>query len=207
MTPLTLIVYSDYLCPWCYNGAVRLRRIARESNGAVQLEWHSFLLRPRPDPSRTLEKFREYTRSWLRPAAETDAGMFQVWATDAGPPSHSIPPHLVAKAARQLSAASFDAVHERLLRAYFTENRDITARDTLAAIWGEAGLPAAELARADDPALLKEVVDQHNAAIELGITGVPAVRVGGTELFVVGAQPLETYRRWIARVREMEALD
>ena len=205
MEPLTLIVYSDYLCPWCYNGAVRLRRIEQDSDGAVQLEWHSFLLRPHPDPNRTLEKFRDYTRSWLRPAAESDGGTFQVWATDAGPPTHSLPPHLVAKAARQLGVAAFDAVHARLLHAYFAENRDITAAETLAAIWREAGLPAAAFDRAAAPALLAETAAQHNAAIELGITGVPAVRVGGTDLFVVGAQPLDTYRRWVDRVREMQA--
>lgn len=205
MSPLKLVIYSDYLCPWCFNGSVRLHRLAAELRGEVELEWHSFLLRPRPDPQRTLEKFRDYTRSWLRPAADDDAGTFQVWATDAGPPSHSIPPHLVAKAARRLGHDAFETIHEHLLRAYFTDNRDITAPATLAAIWDEAGLPAPALAAADDPALLDETIAQHNAAIELGVTGVPAVRVADTELFVVGAQPLDTYRRWIGRVREMAA--
>jgi predicted DsbA family dithiol-disulfide isomerase len=36
--------------------------------------------------------------------------------------------------------------------------------------------------------------------VELGVTGVPAVRVDGTDLMVVGAQPLETYRRWVRRL-------
>lgn len=31
-----------------------------------------------PDPSRTLAAFREYTRSWLRPAADPDGGTFRV---------------------------------------------------------------------------------------------------------------------------------
>lgn len=197
--PIGLIVNSDYLCPWCYNGAVRLRRLKEEFGDRIQIEWRSYLLRPRPDPNRTLEKFKAYTRSWERPASDPDGGTFRVWATDAGPPSHSIPPHLVAKAAAALSPVAFDQIHERLLYAYFAENRDITDRDTLRAIWREAGLPDEAFARSDDPDLLKQTIDQHNEAIELGIDGVPCVRMEGRGGWVTGAQPLELYRRWIER--------
>lgn len=179
---------------------MRLRRLEEEFGGAVAVEWRSFLLRPQPDPRRTLEKFRAYTQSWLRAAADPDGGTFSVWRGDAGPPSHSVPPHLVAKAAARLGTGPFVRLHEALLRAYFTDNRDITDGDTLRAIWSECGLPAETFAAAADPALLREVVAQHNEAIELGITGVPAVRVDGTDAVVVGAQPLETYRRWVRRL-------
>ena len=80
---------------------MRLRRIEEEFGDRVQIVWRSFLLRPGPVPGRTLEKFRAYTQSWLRPAADADGGTFRVWQTDAGPPSHSIPPHLAAKAAAE----------------------------------------------------------------------------------------------------------
>ncbi len=194
-----LIVYSDYLCPWCYNGTVRLHRIEEEFGDAVQLEWRSFLLRPQPEP-RTMEKFRAYTQSWLRPAADEDAGEFRVWEGDAGPPSHSVPPHLVAKAAAALGAPAFRDMHLRLLHAYFAENRDITDAATLAAIWREAGLPEAALARANDPELLRRTIDEHNEAIEAGVSGVPSVCVAGRSGAVIGAQPLELYRRWLRRL-------
>lgn len=195
-----LVVYSDYLCPWCYNAAVRLERVRDEFDGAVALDWRSYLLRPRPDPRRTLEKFKAYTQSWLRPAADPDGGTFRVWATEAGPPSHSLPPHLVAKAAARLGDDAFERMHAALLYAYFADNRDITDAATLRAIWDEVGLPAADLAAADDPAIAREVIDQHNQAIELGLTGVPAVLVAGSDVAVPGAQPLETYRRWVKKL-------
>ena len=179
---------------------MRLRRLEEELSGAVEIAWRSFLLRPQPDPRRTLEQFRTYTQSWLRAAADLDGGTFSVWRGEAGPPSHSVPPHLVAKAAARLGAEPFARVHAALLRAYFSDNRDITDGDTLRAIWSECGLPAETFAAAGDPAMLREVVTQHNEAIELGITGVPAVRVDGTDAVVVGAQPLETYRRWVQRL-------
>ena len=181
---------------------MRLRRVEEEFAGAVVVEWRSFLLRPRPDSGRTLEKFRAYTQSWLRAAADPDGGTFTVWQSDAGPPSHSIPPHLVAKAAARLGDGAFPRVHDALLRAYFTDNRDITAEATLRAIWSECGLPPEAFGATDDPALLRNVIAEHNEAVELGITGVPAVRVDGTDAYVVGAQPLETYRRWVHRLLE-----
>jgi predicted DsbA family dithiol-disulfide isomerase len=198
---MELVVYSDYLCPWCYLAEHRLRLLQAELGGVLALEWRSFLLRPRPDASRDLERFMRYTQSWLRPAAEPDAPRFQVWESTEGPPSHSVPPHLVAKAAAELGPEPFAAVHERLLRAYFEQSRDITRVETLQAIWGEAGLPEPEFARSFAPELLRRTAREHDEAIALGVTGVPAVRVPNTDAFVLGAQPLAVYRRWVERLR------
>jgi predicted DsbA family dithiol-disulfide isomerase len=200
MEPLRLIVYSDYLCPWCYLGTVRLRRIGEEFGDRVQFQWRSFLLRPEPDPRRTLEKFRAYTQSWQRVAAEPDAPAFRVWQSDAGPPSHSIPPHLAAKAAAAIGPDAFHRMHDRLLQAYFTENRDITDAGTLFALWQELGLPQDAYGAVEEPALLQETIAQYNEAREHGIDGVPAVRVEGREGAVIGAQPVETFRHWINRI-------
>jgi predicted DsbA family dithiol-disulfide isomerase len=194
-----LVAWSDYLCPWCYNAAVRLDRLEDDLDGRVHVEWRTFLLRPHPDPSRTLEKFRAYTESWRRPAGEPDAAPFRVWATDEGPPSHSVPPHLVAKAAALLGPAAFRAMHERLLHAYFAENRDITKGETLQALWAEAGLPPEEFARIGDESLLREVVAQHNEAVGIGVSGVPAVMMVGNDVPMVGAMSYDTYRKWVER--------
>ena len=194
-----LIAWSDYLCPWCYNAAVRLRRLENELDGQVHIEWRTFLLRPHTDPTRTREKFVAYTQSWMRPAAEPDGGTFRVWSTDEGPPSHSVPPHLVAKAAATISEDAFRAMHERLLHAYFAENRDISARETLAALWRECGLPESAFERAFTPETHAAVVDDHRGALERGVTGVPAVMMVGNDVPMLGAMPYETYRRWIAR--------
>lgn len=197
--PVRLVVWSDYLCPWCYVAAVRLHRLEEELGGRVALEWRTFLLRPDPSRRRSLEEFRAYTQSWLRPAAEPDAPVFRPWEGDAGPPSHSVPPHLVAKAAATLGRPAFDRMHARLLAAYFAENRDITHADTLRALWDEVGLPAEAFARAADPALLQEVVDQHNDAVTRGLNGVPAVMMAGNDVPLPGALPLDSYRRWVQR--------
>jgi predicted DsbA family dithiol-disulfide isomerase len=178
---------------------VRLRRLEDELGDRVRVSHRSFLLRPQPDPSRTLDAFRAYTQSWLRPAADPDGGTFRVWATDAGPPSHSVPPHLVAKAAAALGRDAFRAVDERLFHAYFAENRDITDPATLRALWREAGLPDGAFARSADPALRRATLAEHDEAVARGITAVPTVVMEGREGAVVGARPYADYRRWVAR--------
>ncbi len=201
---VTFVVYSDYLCPWCYNASVRLYRLRDELEGQVELEWRSFLLRPEPGSGRDLERFREYTRSWMRPGGEEDGGSFRVWESDEGPPTHSVPPHLVAKAAARLGPDAFDRVHERLLRAYFSENRDITRPETLRALWKELDLPDDALAAADDPEILRSVLEEHSEALRCGATGVPAVRLAGNDAVITGAQPYALYRRWAERALERE---
>lgn len=179
-----------------------MRMIQREFGDRVALDWRSFLLRPRPEPGRALEKFRAYTKSWERAAAQADSGEFCVWATDEGPPSHSIPPHLVAKAAAELGPDAFERIHERLLHAYFAENRDISHTDTLRALWDDAGLPADGFGRREDPELLRRVIDEHNEAVECGASGVPAFRMEGIDAVITGAHPIELFRRWIGRALE-----
>ena len=194
-----LVVWSDYLCPWCYLGTARIRRLEQEFGRALRVEWRAFLLRPTAQSGRSLERFRAYTQSWLRPAAEEDAPEFRPWASDEGPPSHSVPAHAAAKAAAAVDADAFRPLHERLMRAYFTESRDITRRETLQALWLECGLPAEAFENAFAPATEATVMADHQDALARGVTGVPAIMMVGNDVPTLGAMPYATYRRWIAR--------
>jgi len=204
---LRFIVYSDYLCPWCVNADLRLRRLEEQYEGRVDLEFKSFLLRPqpRPDPqdaehaAAALAKFRRYTEGWQQIGAEPDAGEFTVWQGDEGPPSHSIPAHAVAKAAARLGRESFRRMHERLLQAYFVESRDISREAVLRELWDELGLDPKGFAAREDPEIQAQVIADHEEALQLGATGVPAVRLEDNEAVIVGAQPVELYKRWIDR--------
>jgi predicted DsbA family dithiol-disulfide isomerase len=201
MDAVRLIAFSDYLCPWCYNGSIRLQRLEQEFEGRVRVEFRAFLLRPAPPArGRDLERFRAYTRSWERPAAEPDAGSFQTWQGAAGPPSHSLPPQQLAKAAARLGPEAFRRMHERLLRAYFAESRDISDPDTLRALWSEAGLAPEAFAEHEDPEIRRQVLAEHEDALALGVTGVPAVMAEPQRIPIVGALPMETYRRWVERL-------
>lgn len=168
---------------------------------AVEVEWRSFLLRPEPDPNRTFEKFKAYTKSWESPAAMEPRAGFRVWASSEGPPTHSIPPHVVAKAAERLDVDAAARLRWALFEAYFQQNRDITARPVLRSLWDDAGLPGDRFEDAFAPGLGQELLmvigQEHMEATRYGVTGVPAVRRG--DEVVVGAQPVEAYRAWLSR--------
>lgn len=207
MEPIRFRVYSDYLCPWCYLGSHRLRGLAQDWDGAVELEWRAYLLRPSPAPRtpERLEKFRAYTRGWQRVAAEPDAPRYRPWQGDAGPPTHSVPAQVAAKAARRLDPEAGERLHDALLRAYFEESRDISHRDVLRTLWEEAGLAPAGFEATREQALVDAVLDDHHAALEAGVTGVPAVQLEGNPAVIVGAHPVALYQRWVERLRARAA--
>ena len=173
---------------------MRLEKLAEQFGAACVIEWKSFLLRPHPEP-KPLDKFRKYTESWLRPAAEPESGSFTVWSTDEPPPSHSVPPAIAAKAAARQGTEAFARYHRALMEGYFRDNRNITEPENLLRIASETGLDVAAFVGATrDPALAREVVEEHNEAIAMGISGVPTVIVDD-RWKLVGAQPREVYRR------------
>ena len=196
------VAYSDYLCPWCWNASRRLFKLSDEYEGRVEILWRAYLLRPTAKVGRDPEKFRRYTRSWAAPGAEEDAGVFREWSSGASPPTHSVPAHRVAKAAARVGPDAFRAIHERLMAAYFSENRDISSFDVLRELWRGEGLAPS----AFDAALLDEVEQQvwqeHEEARAWGATGVPAMRRVDNEAVIVGAHPEALYRRWIERSLE-----
>ena len=196
---LGIVVYSDFLCPWCYNVTVRMRRLEAEFGGRIEIEWRAYLLRPVHKTGRDLERFRAYTEGWRVPAAEDDAGTFRTWKGNTPPPTHSLPAHIVAKAATALGPAAGRRMHDRLLAAYFAENRDISAAAGLQELWAELALPAAAFPDLDDPARVQTVQGEHAEAIALGLTGVPAARLRDNPAFVTGALPYAMYQRWVER--------
>ena len=101
--------------------------------------------------------------------------------------------------AKYIGRDAFRAMHDRLLRAYFVESRDITNGYTLRALWRDVGLDEAAFAASAAPATTEAVIADHRDAIAHGVNGVPAIMMIGNDVPVVGAMPFESYRRWIAR--------
>lgn len=168
----------------------------------MTIEWKSFLLRPVPEP-RPLEQFRQYTKRWERPAAMEPACNFHPWRADTPPPTHSVPPAVAARVAARFGEDAARRYHDALFRAYFAENRTVSARPVLVDIAAETGLDPADF----DDALTRHGEDDQRAvfadyheAVELGIHAVPAVVVGGRYL-VQGAVEVDDYLRVIDKAR------
>jgi predicted DsbA family dithiol-disulfide isomerase len=86
-----------------------------------------------------------------------------------------------------------EAVHDRLMDAYWTEGRDIGDPETLRKLAAEAGLEDVD-GVFDGDAYLERVLASTAQAQSLGINGIPAFLLD-SKLLVLGAQPEEVFER------------
>ena len=138
---------SDVICPWCYVGKRRLEKATAAVGGPVAVRWVPFQLNPAM-PKEGVSRGEYRTRkfgSWER-SPELDARVVAVGQSEGiqfafdrieRTPNTLDAHRLVGLAEKQ---GVQDTVVEALFRAYFTEGRDISNRQTLLDVVAEAGL-------------------------------------------------------------------
>jgi len=184
---LTIDIVSDIVCPWCYIGKRKLELALALPMAAglptAELRWHPFQLNPDlPAEGVARQQYLQDKFGGPQRAAQIydrvrAAGRAVGLALDLDGITrqpNTLAAHALLAFARQGGAASAGAMKERLLKAYFVENRFIGSADVLAEIAGEAGLDA-DAARAfmRDPAQLDAVARADAQARSAGISGVP----------------------------------
>jgi predicted DsbA family dithiol-disulfide isomerase len=197
---LAVDVISDVVCPWCFIGKRRLEKAVAAHGRLVKVRWLPFQLNPQM-PKEGVSR-REYrTRkfgSWER-SLELDA---QVAAAGAGEGIHfafdrveRTPNTLDAHRLIWLAGEACDqeAVVEALFRAYFTEGRDISARQTLLDVVAEAGLDRGKaegvLTNGGGQEAIREA---DELARQVRVEGVPFFVING-RVTLSGAQPPEAF--------------
>ena len=86
-----------------------------------------------------------------------------------------------------------DTVHDRLMDAYWAEERDIGDVDVLRELAAEAGVD--DIATAlERESLATRIQVSTQQAQQIGINGIPAFLLDG-RLLVLGAQPLEVFEK------------
>lgn len=202
-------VWSDIVCPWCYIGKRRLERAleAFPDGGRVQVVHRAFQLNPGAPRGETSSR-RAHLMSkygWSDAQAEAmDARMERVAAADGleyhlpgGVTGNTFDAHRLVHLARERGRE--DAALERLYRAYFTEQRSLFDRESLAALAAEAGLDPDETRRAlESHAYAAAVEDDIREARALGVTGVPFFVIDN-QYGVSGAQSAEVFTQALTR--------
>lgn len=209
-TRLRIDFVSDVSCPWCAVGLAALEQALERTRGEVEADIHfqPFELNPGMGPEGE-DAMEHLQRKYGMPAAQLAANQ------DA----------IVRRGAelgftfdmdrRQRVYNTFDAhrllywaeeegrqreLKHALLRAYFTDGRDVSDHDTLVAIAGDAGLPA-ERAReilASD-AYAADVRTLEGFFQQQGIRAVPAVIIERRHL-VSGGQPVDVFERALREI-------
>ena len=209
--PISIDIWSDIACPWCYIGKRNLEYgLAAASADAdapvVEVEFHSFELSPdtpvdfEGDELDFLSQHKGMPREQVQQMLERVTGV----ASDAGlayrfdllkhtntVKAHELL-HFAKKQGKQAELA------ERLMSAYFTEGRHLGREEELVALATDVGLDgdAARDALQSSRYLAAVRADQQQAQ-EYGINGVPFFVIDG-KYGVSGAQPAEAFTQ-IAR--------
>jgi len=209
--PITIDVWSDIACPWCYIGKRNLEKglaavSADEDAPQVEVVFHSFELSPDTpvdfdgDELDFLAGHKGMPRDQVRQMLDRVTGV----AADAGLQYRfDILKHTNTVKAHELLhfAKSQGRQHdmaERLMSAYFTEGRHVGRVDDLVALAEEAGLdPDAARDALESARHLEDVRADQAQAAAYGINAVPFFVIDG-KYGVSGAQPPEAFAR-IAR--------
>jgi predicted DsbA family dithiol-disulfide isomerase len=193
--PLSIIIYSDVICPWCYIGKRRLEQGLAAAGRSAEINWLPYELNPdmaEEGVERTAyldAKFgpgkRASIEARLTEAAKEDGLTFN-WDKVMRAPNTRKAHILIA-----LGAGIGQANHLKgeIMEAYFTKGRDIGDSAVLIEIGTAAGLKREEiLAAFIDPGIKHEIERLEGQAHQLGVEGVPFFIVNQTHV-LSGAQP------------------
>ena len=209
---LTIDIYSDVICPWCFIGKRRMEKgIAGQ---AATVRWHPFELNPDMPPEGVERRAYRIAKfgSWER-SLELDAQVGRAFAGEGivfnaekmARTPNTFDAHRVIWLAGERGLQ--DAVTDALFGAYFTDGRDLSDRTTLAAVAVDGGLDAKEV----DELLAgergaTEVREREQDGRRLGISGVPFFVIDGA-VALSGAQPPETFKAAIEQATAPEGGD
>jgi len=195
---MTIEIYSDLICPWCYIGKRRFAQgmaLSGLSTDDVRVIWKPFELNPdMPEDGMDRKEYRikkfgswEYSQQLdrqVKDAAATVGLEFNYERQKRTPNTRKA--HLLLQLAVSLDRQ--DALSEALFAAYFTHGRDIGSESTLIEIAESAGLSKNEVESAlKGPAQLQQVIQELAEAAHLGIRSVPSFVINGSVAFS-GAQ-------------------
>ncbi len=198
---LRIDIVSDVVCPWCYIGKRKLEAALALPEAAalpkVEIRWHPFQLNPElpaagiPRKQYLEDKFGGPQRAAeiyarVRSAGRSAGLELNIDGITLQP--NTLAAHALIAFAQQGVQNAGNDVKERLLKAYFIDNRFIGSIDVLADIAREAGLDA-EAARAfvTDPQRREAVASADAQARSMGIQGVPFF-IFNQKVAVSGAQ-------------------
>jgi predicted DsbA family dithiol-disulfide isomerase len=197
LEPLRVDVWSDLVCPWCYTGLHRLRRVAAAAKVPIDVVHHAYQL----DPTR---KASAPTKEALARRYGGDIDAMLANAERAGATEG-----LAMRLAQSISCNTFDghrvvafartqglqdAVVRHLMQAHFELGADLGDHATLVRLAAEAGLLATDVEDVLSSARFgDEVEGDVDQARQMGVRGVPFFVFGGRFAFS-GAQPDEAFR-------------
>lgn len=190
---MTLTIWSDFACPYCYIGETRLQNAIEQLGlkDKVKIDYRAFELDPGAPKEVTTTTPERFAMKYRLSVAEAEQQIEQIsalgrelgidfrYATTRY--SNTRDAHRLMKLAEaKYDRATVDRLNEALFKAYFTENLILADHKVLLEKAVEAGLDKKEVEevlnsdRYDD-----EVRYDEREAMMRGVTGVPYIVFNG----------------------------
>jgi predicted DsbA family dithiol-disulfide isomerase len=181
---MTIEVWSDIVCPFCYIGKRKFEAALEQfpDRENIEIVWKSFQLAPemRTDPSISIHQWLARAKGFpLDQAKQMNAHVSQLahnvgltYHLDTAVVANTFRAHVFLHFAK--SQGKQGEAKERLLKAYFSESKNVDDISTLIELGQEIGLdPDAVAAALADSKFANEVRADIAEAQQLGIHGVP----------------------------------
>ena len=197
-----IVVFSDYICPFCYIGFYRVEQLKEKFD--LDVEWRPFEIHPETPKEGTElnnlpfpKEYLEMMKANVKKLADDVGVTFKL--TDKLPNSQMA--LYISEFARK--KGKFDEFHKLVFDAYWKDGKDIGDQTILLSLAELIGFNRKEILEyldSEEPfeELKKSLKDLRN----YGINGVPTFIIG--DRIVVGAQPYEVFENVIRKALEKD---
>lgn len=193
---LLATVFSDYICPFCYVGDVRLERLREDYD--LRINWCFLELHPETPPEGMDTSSLGYSDQRWQLMMDNLSRLAQEEGITFRPQTFTTNSHkslLLAEAAREDGVDVFYALHRRIFEAFFTAGRNIADQTVLEELARDAGVSDEVLSRAWTDVRYEERLEQYRAAArELHVNATPTVFFGEQQR-IDGALSLEVFKK------------
>ena len=192
---LRVAVYSDYICPFCYIGFLRLEKLRDEYD--VDADWRFLEIHPdNPPEGRPVTELGYPPRHWellmanlARMAEEEGVTLAERTFT-----TNSRRALKLAQAVREQLPEAFEALNRELYEAYFLRQENIGDPVVLMALAASSGVDREQVDRAwSEPRYEVVLQDNRDSAARMRITGTPTYVFG--DRVYSGAIPVDMLRQ------------
>jgi predicted DsbA family dithiol-disulfide isomerase len=197
--PVILEVFTDYVCPWCYLGDHRVKKLKQDYDITVRLV--HFPLHPEtPAEGRTLLELFGRGPEDIKAKNTRMKGLMEAEGLPYSERSHTYNSRLAQEIGTWAETRSGGtAIHDKFFEAYFVDCRNIGDVEVIIDVVKSVGLDEREARAVLAERRFEDAVDADWAkSRSYGVTGVPTFVSNGQGL--VGAQPYETLQQLMAQV-------
>ena len=195
--PLTVVLYQDVLCAWCYIAETRLDALKAEFGDAVHWKIRPYPLRLQealPSERELADWVEEIRRARQEPeGARLSADLW----TSNDPPRSSIPALAALEAAKLQGLQARHRLARAMQRAALEQGFNVTRPDVVFELATTTALEMNRFAAAyKSEETRRLIVEEHRLAVHRGIKGVPSLVIGG-KWMVSGLRETREYRELI----------